>query len=95
MGETNTNIRVEFLSNGQVDVIHWGMEALFPDITDRYTFTDDLPQWLQERVAILAMTKEPWPTTVADVGTRISENVFWLDTHELEREVNNDTRKES
>jgi hypothetical protein len=72
-------IRVEFLPNGQVDILHIGMDALFPEIKDRHTYSDDLPKSIRDRLAILAMVKEPHPTTVEDVGTRINQNVFWLD----------------
>jgi hypothetical protein len=90
----SSNLRVEFLGNGQVDLMHVGLEALLPKIEDRYIYTDKLPNWVREKIAILSMANEPHPSSIPDVGTRVSQNVFWLDVNGDE-EIDNDTRKES
>jgi hypothetical protein len=38
-----------------------------------------LPQWMQEKVALLMMTSTDPPTVpVEGIGKRISENTFWV-----------------
>jgi hypothetical protein len=90
----SNNLRVEFLGNGQVDVMHVGLDALLPKVNDRYIYTQGLPNWVREKIAILSMTNEPHPTSVPNVGTRINQNVFWLEVNGDE-ELDDDTRKES
>ena len=46
----SSNLRVEFLGNGQVDLMHVGLEALLPKIEDRYIYTDKLPNWLRANI---------------------------------------------
>jgi|TARA_R100000152_G_C6780937_1_gene214453 hypothetical protein len=90
----SNNLRVEFLGNGQVDVMHVGLDALLPKVKERYVYTHGLPNWVREKIAILSMTNEPHPTSVPKVGTRINQNVFWLEVNGDE-ELDDDTRKES
>ena len=72
--------RVTLNQDGSVNVMCFGL----PDIDDiregEYDGVDALPNWVQERLAILMMIDhrvKPTPH-VADVGRRISAGVFWV-----------------
>jgi len=72
--------RVTLNQDGSVNVLCFA----FPDIDDiregDYDGVDALPNWVQERLAILMMVDhriKPTPH-VADVGRRISAGVFWV-----------------
>ena len=72
--------RVTLYQDGAVDVMCFAL----PDIDDiregRYDGVDALPNWVQERLAILMMIDyriKPTPH-IADVGRRISAGVFWV-----------------
>lgn len=72
--------RVTLYQDGEVDVMCFSL----PDVDDiregRYDSVDALPNWVQERLAILMMIDyriKPTPH-IADVGRRISAGVFWV-----------------
>lgn len=72
--------RVTLYQDGEVDVMCFAL----PDVDDiregRYDSVDALPNWVQERLAILMMIDyriKPTPH-IADVGRRISAGVFWV-----------------
>lgn len=72
--------RVTLHQDGSVDVMCFAL----PDVDDikegRYDGVDALPNWVQERLAILMMIDyriKPTPH-IADVGRRISAGVFWV-----------------
>lgn len=72
--------RVTLNQDGSVDVMCFAL----PDIDDiregNYDSVDALPNWVQERLAILMMIDyriKPTPH-IADVGRRISAGVFWV-----------------
>jgi hypothetical protein len=55
------------------------MYCLDSDVEDTYSGLDKLPQWMQEKVALLMMTSTDPPTVpVEGIGKRISENTFWV-----------------
>ena len=44
-----------------------------------YPSVDDLPLWMQEKVALLMMTPLDKPTSeVEGIGRRIDNNVYWI-----------------
>jgi len=44
-----------------------------------YSGLEELPQWMQEKVALLMMTSSTPPTVdVEMVGRRINQNTFWV-----------------
>lgn len=44
-----------------------------------YDSTDHLPQWMQEKLAVLSiMTANPPTSEVDGVGRRISDDIFWV-----------------
>mgnify|MGYP003131880157 FL=1 len=48
-------------------------------LSGEYPLVDDLPLWMQEKVALLMMTSLDKPTSeVAGVGRRIDNNVYWI-----------------
>lgn len=56
-----------------------GMYCLDSDVEDTYSGLEKLPQWMQEKVALLMMTSIDPPTVpVEGIGKRISENTFWV-----------------
>lgn len=72
--------RVTLHQDGAVDVMCFAL----PDVDDiregRYDSVDALPNWVQERLAILMMIDyriKPTPH-IADVGRRISAGVYWV-----------------
>lgn len=49
------------------------------DVEGRYNSVDDLPAWMQERLAILMLMSPKPPTEhVQGVGRRISQHIFWI-----------------
>ena len=70
--------RVSVFSDG-VDVISFGLSSVDSDISGHYDRSDDLPQWVQERLAVLMITSSTPPTQeVEGVGRRISSHVYWV-----------------
>lgn len=54
-------------------------ERIDPSEEGEYNSVDDLPNWVQERLAILMMMSTEPPTQFVDgVGRRISEDVYWV-----------------
>lgn len=70
--------RVNIASEG-VDIMCLGLERVDSDVDGYYDCPDDLPDWVQERLAILMMMDATPPTTeVEGVGRRISASIFWV-----------------
>ena len=62
-----------------VHVISFGMEKVDVSPERVYNSVNDLPKWMQERVALLMMTSAKPPTEEVDgVGRRIDETTYWL-----------------
>ena len=56
-----------------------GMYCLDSDVEDTYSGLEKLPQWMQEKVALLMMTSYTPPTTpIEGIGQRIGANKFWV-----------------
>lgn len=63
----------------RVVVMHFGVEQLDTSVSGTYDSADALPDWIKERLAILMMTREDYPTVeIPTVGRRISAQVFWV-----------------
>lgn len=76
--EVDVIYRVNLLAKG-VQVICLGLEGVDSPVEGTYDDVHALPNWMQERIAILMMTKAEPPThEVEGVGRRISERVFWV-----------------
>lgn len=74
----DNSYRVEFISDG-IDVICFGLESIDAKVEGHYDRIDDLPDWVQERLAVLMVISPKPPTPEVDkVGRRINETVFWV-----------------
>ena len=66
-----------FPINGKVMVYCFG--DIDNDIDGHYDSVDDLPVWIQERLAILMlMSCKPPTESIDDVGRRIGPHLFWV-----------------
>lgn len=77
----NDVFRLRLLCEGKVEVMHISDYAVdkHSAMDGVYQSTDDLPEWMQERLAVLmVMRHEPPTTEVEGVGRRISRDVFWV-----------------
>ena len=63
----------------QVEVLCIGIDSVDSEAEGMYASVDELPQWVQERIALLMMT-DPTPPTkeVEGVGRRIDKYTFWI-----------------
>lgn len=75
--EDNDVYRVVLNSNSEnVTVTHTKVDT---KLDGTYNSVEDLPQWMQDKLAVLAiMSFEPPTSHVKDVGQRISRFVFWV-----------------
>lgn len=68
--------RVEICSDGSVEV---SASDIDHEVDHAYNSVDDLPEWIQKRLAILSIMSYLPPTShVNGIGRRISENIFWV-----------------
>ena len=57
----------------------FGMEGVDVAVEGAYDSVDELPEWIQRKLAVLNMLKvKPPMQTVSDVGRRIDEHTFWV-----------------
>jgi hypothetical protein len=62
-----------------VEVICLGIDSIDADTEGIYDDTSKLPEWMQERLAVLSMMKvDPPQNKVEGVGMRIDEHVYWI-----------------
>jgi hypothetical protein len=55
------------------------MEKVAVSEEQAYNSVNDLPKWMQEKLALLMMTSAKPPTEEVDgVGRRIDDTVYWL-----------------
>ena len=72
--------RVNIMPDGTVSVLCFSLPTVDSNCEGHYDRVDALPNWVQERLAILMMTDhriKPTPH-IADIGRRISEGIFWV-----------------
>jgi hypothetical protein len=70
--------RVSVLS-GEIYVLCLGLLPSDSSIEGQYISADELPLWMQERLAVLMMMSLETPTVeLVGVGRRISSNVYWV-----------------
>jgi hypothetical protein len=70
--------RVSILPD-RIDVVCFGLESIDSCLEGHYDCTDDLPDWVKERLAVLNMIPATPPTQeVEGVGRRISAHVYWV-----------------
>ena len=62
-----------------VEVLCLGINSVDAEVEGMYASTDELPEWMQLRLAALHMLEVPPPPNRVDgVGCRISPDVFWV-----------------
>lgn len=62
-----------------IEVVCIGMDKLDEKIEGTYSNVDELPEWLQERLAVLMVScAEPPTNKIGYLGRRIDENTFWV-----------------
>ena len=70
--------RVSVFPDG-IDIVCFGLSSIDSGINGHYDRTDDLPEWVKERLAVLMITSGIPPTQeVAGIGRRISSHVYWV-----------------
>lgn len=61
-------------------VVCLGISAADSDVDGVYSDKTTLPEWIKDKLSVLAIMKiEPPQTRIVGVGMRISENVFWIE----------------
>lgn len=71
--------RVSINRDNSIDIMCFGIPTVDTNCEGHYDTASDLPNWVQDRLAILMMTSNVKPTTdIRGVGRRISESVFWV-----------------
>ena len=62
-----------------IEVSCIGMDKVDAEAEGMYCSSDDLPTWLQERLAVLMVTDwKPITVVIKDVGRRIDETTYWV-----------------
>jgi hypothetical protein len=64
---------------GYVSVACIGLESIDALVDGIYADTSKLPDWMQEKLAVLTMMSSKPPTEPVDgVGRRINDNIYWV-----------------
>jgi hypothetical protein len=68
--------RVQVHTDGRVSISSWGLAI---DVEDTYDSVDELPAWMQRKIATLMIfDPEKANEEVKGLGRRISKGTFWL-----------------
>lgn len=68
--------RIAVEPNGRVNITTWGLAE---DIDRSYDSVDDLPQWMQRKIAVLMIFDPEKPMEeIKGIGRRISRATFWV-----------------
>jgi hypothetical protein len=60
-------------------VVCLGIDNVDSEAEGIYSDTSQLPDWMQDRIAVLSMMKvNPPQTKIEGVGMRVDEHVFWV-----------------
>lgn len=79
VGSMENVYRVELGDQSGAVVDCLGMDCVDAEALGTYDDADDLPLWIQEKIAVLSiMEVDPPQTKVDGIGMRVSERVFWL-----------------
>ena len=63
----------------QVDVICLGMDTIDAEAEGIYADTSQLPDWIQGKLAVLALMRvDPPQTKVEGVGMRVDQDTYWV-----------------
>ena len=70
---------VVYPSTKSASVSCFGMEGVDMTVEGVYDSVDELPEWIQRKLAILNMYRvKPPMRTVDGIGRRIDEDTFWV-----------------
>jgi len=62
-----------------IEVVCLGIDNVDSEAEGIYSDTSQLPDWMQDRIAVLSMMKvNPPQTKIEGVGMRVDEHVFWV-----------------
>jgi len=89
MDKTDDTLRVEV---GDGYVMTSSFDPLFDHHDGLFETVDELPNDVQQKIALLLMHKQVG-VPLSGIGTRISDNVFWINLGE--NEGGNNTRSKS
>jgi len=71
--------RLHVLEDNTVELICFGIEKVDAAEEGTYASPNDLPDWVQKKLAVLMMMPCTPPTSeVLGVGRRIAEDIYWL-----------------
>lgn len=62
-----------------VNVMCFGMFPVDRDIEGKYDSVEELPEWMQGKLASLSiLPPPPPPQNIEDLGARISKSIYWV-----------------
>jgi len=77
--KNDSTFRVDFAKPQAIHVMCFGMEPVEPGVEGVYASQEELPEWLSEKLAVLAILPSPPPLSdVPGLGRRLSDTVFWV-----------------
>ena len=74
-------VRLSISLDGLINTMVWPVQSgMFRYIKDTYENVDELPEWMQLKLATLMLldSDEPNKKEVVGIGRRISESIFWI-----------------
>jgi radical SAM superfamily enzyme with C-terminal helix-hairpin-helix motif len=75
----STIYRIHIEHDNAVDVTCIGLESVDSALEGTYDSLDTLPEWVQERIAVLSMLSATPPTQdIPSVGRRITNRTYWV-----------------
>jgi hypothetical protein len=75
----STIYRIHLEDENTVDVTCIGLESVDSALEGTYDSLDALPEWVQERIAVLSMLSATPPTQdIPSVGRRITKRTYWV-----------------
>lgn len=75
----STIYRIHIEHDNAVDVTCIGLESIDSGLEGTYDSLDTLPEWVQERIAVLSMLSATPPTQdIPTVGRRITNRTYWV-----------------
>ena len=76
---TATIYRIHIDPDNTVDVTCIGLESVDSALEGTYDSLDELPEWVQGRIAVLSMLSATPPTQdIPTVGRRITNRTYWV-----------------
>jgi hypothetical protein len=71
--------RIEECDDGTIDCMYIGFCPIDSERLKTYATSEELPEWIKDRVAVLRMMPaDPNDSVVFGVGRRVSESIYWV-----------------